>query len=264
MTWTNLSVCGVLVGGWVKVCCTLARGVEESMESTAGSKRQAVPDDDALLRPVKKSRSGPSGKRKPLTEEQKAERKAKVEEGRRERKLHEAWRMRMAKTVTEGHGGKVYANRDQYNEDKYKERVMALRKVCSENANIKSCAMRTTSDGDHRLCEILVVLHKKKSKLHMLHDISCVVSARNGQIQKLTVWEPAVSKEWKQLGEGFMVLRDETPPSKLDAKLLLEILPGAAETHKAKRKPSERPKMQELAYHPRPSARRASGQYSGH
>lgn len=214
-------------------------------------------------------RSGSSGSRVPLTEEQKAERARAKEQAKREReeeraerllaekaaklekKPHEAWRLRFDKPMVPIRQVVSEAMRraDVQNDLNFVRRVEDVCEASVRWTDVRRCAVMTLPEdmhagmGDmlHRVCELVVVLHTKRS----MREMKAAVSTPAFGSSKKLEWVPAKRAEWEQLSlADYRVLRDEAPPSAKDAKLLMAAM-GAdappAPAIKKKRPSGKRP-----------------------
>ena len=174
-------------------------------------------------------RSGTSGTRKrvvDMTEEARAQHDAIKEAAKKLRAKHSAWHCRFTKIMS----GKSI-QMDLHNDITFEDRVAMLGFLCTQDSNVASAAVRTvpeptetTERGAHRECDVFMLLHEKRTIGDMKKDFT-------GTRIKHAEWEVADPKEWKGLGPGYRILRDATPASKQDAKLLMAALTGeGAET----------------------------------
>lgn len=192
-------------------------------------------------------RSGTSGSkhRKVLSEEEKAARKAKKAEEKRLREKHLAWRCVFHKIMSAKtpHG-------DTTNDNVFEDRVVMMRDLCCQNANVASAALRTEPPvieqrGEflERTCDVFVVLHAKRAVADIKKEFA------PSRI-RLAAWESADPKAWKDIGLDYQVVRDATPASKTDAKLLMAALTGEEPKSRKRKPPGEAQSMEELLAEP--------------
>ena len=251
------------------------------------SQKRANAQYGKWYKPRTNFRSGSSGSRIPLTEAQKAaraaekearrrereaeklaEKEAKAERAeiaRRERKVHEAWRLRFEKTPhwpKEQHDAgrpRAPGKKDFRADVLYEQRVLTIRAACKHWDDIKACAIKDfphganahKGEGVDRYCEFFIVLHPKAKR--PITEMRAKISGAATREVKLMEWEPALAKEWKHISTSpdFVVLRDEAPPTKQDAKLLLEALgAGPSSSAAPAARPAPRDKEEEEGYNP--------------
>ena len=204
--------------------------------------RKPKPKDPDAPKPKKKhrgrkkykrgERSGTSGTKhkKVLSEEELAARAAIKAEEKRLREKHQGFRCKFHKIMSAKtpHG-------DEHNNNVFEDRVALMRELCCQNTNVASAAVRTVPEeaiqfGD-RTCEVLMVLSAKRSLNDIKKDFARMKSIR------LATWEPEDSKiVFRELGPAWRVVRDATPASKQDAKLLMAALTGEDPGGKQRRK----------------------------
>ena len=185
-------------------------------------------------------RSGTSGskrRKEELTDEEKAVRAEKRAEEKKMRDKHVAWRCTFHKIMSAKtpHG-------DASNDVTFEERVQMIRELCTQITNVASAAIRVDPPTIERrgmmtprTCELFLVLHAKRCMADVRKDFGTTTRIR------LAVWEAAIPKEWpgREVGGDWSVVRDATPDSKQDAKLLVAALMGEQPKPSRKRAPPE-------------------------
>ena len=120
---------------------------------------------------------------------------------------------------------------DRANDNIFAQRVAQIVELCVQSANVASAAYHTTpatmegrGEGRERTFELFLVLHEKRAVAEMKKEFTSPTRIR------LANWEGAEPREWKALGPQYQVVRDATPASKSDAKLLMAALTGGDES----------------------------------
>ena len=115
---------------------------------------------------------------------------------------------------------------DLHNDNTFEDRVAMLGFLCTQSRNVASAAVRTDpetmerpGEGVHRECDVFVLLHEKRAMDEMRKEFT-------GTRIRHAEWEVTDPKEWKSLGPSYRIVRDATPASKQDAKLLMAALTG--------------------------------------
>jgi len=184
-----------------------------------------------------------------LKEREKAERQLEREErllaekqSKAERKPHAAWRLRFDKATTPvpptGRITEAVQRTDVRNDMIFAQRVEAACAASAQWGDTKRAAVMTLPPdleagmGSclHRVCEVFIVLHTKRAAGEMKQAVSKVA-----QLHKCD-WVPAKPGEWDELDSDYRVLRDETPPTASDARLLLAALGADAPPGEPKKK----------------------------
>ena len=170
-------------------------------------------------------RSGTSGSshRKPLSEEQKAERALQRAAEKKLREKHAAWRCTFHKIQSA-----KTPSADFSNDVTFEDRVAFICALCKQSSEVASAALRVLPPTgiakgtmQRRSCELFLVMNAKRAVGDMRKDFGA------SRI-RLAQWEAASPKEWSSLGEDWEVVRDATPASKQDAQLLVAALTGAS------------------------------------